>query len=108
MDNVQDPSSNNEWEEFVVDLEFDEIMASVAHAKPWKGISVEHWSNAWRIDMETSQNKINVITQRLVSTDNPKLNRNFGTGDMMLRYKSTRIVFFMDNLFATNKESHMR
>ena len=44
--------------------------------------------------MESYQKILNVITQRGVMTDNPKLTRNFGTGDRMLRYKRIRENIF--------------
>ena len=39
MENAPDPSSTNEWEEIVVEFEFDEIVESKYHDKPRKGIS---------------------------------------------------------------------
>ena len=44
-------------------------------------------------------------TQIRVRTDNLKLTKNFGTGDIMLRYKGMIIVFFIDNFFETNKST---
>ena len=35
--------------------------------------------------------------------DNPKLSRNYGTNDRMLRYKHLNEYFYMDILFATSK-----
>ena len=44
-----------------------------------------------------------MTTQRGVRTDNPKLTRNFGTQNRILRYKRIIIFFFMYTLFAMNK-----
>ena len=72
MENAQDPYSTNEWEEFIGDNEFDEIVASAAHAKSQKGISAEHFSKLWSTDLESSQKTLNVITQRGVRNENYK------------------------------------
>ena len=44
----------NEWDGFVGDLDFDETLASASHATPQKGISVEHLSKVWRIDLQSA------------------------------------------------------
>ena len=98
-----DPSSTNEWEEFVVNIYFGDIGEIEAHAKPSRGIPEEHLRKAWRIDLESDQNTLIAITQRSVSIDNTKLTRDFGTGDRMLRYKRMYKFLFMDTLFATKK-----
>ena len=103
FDNAPDPSSINDWEEFLGDFDFYEITESVDYAKTWKRLSAEHLSKVWRINMESSQKTTNVTAQRGVSTDKPKLTRNLSTGPRMLRYKSISEFLFIDNLFVTNK-----
>jgi hypothetical protein len=44
-----------------------------------------------------------VTTQESQRTDNPKLSRNYGTNDRMLRYKRMHEHFFTDTFFATKK-----
>ena len=75
LENAAYSSSTDEWEEFVGELEFDEITASASHAKRWKLISTEHLSKVWHIDTESAQQKINVTTQRGVGTGDPKTTR---------------------------------
>ena len=103
MDNAPDPYSTNECKEFLGELDFDDIAASVAHDKPCKRISAEHLIKVWRIDMESYQKTLNVTTQVGVRTDNNKLTRKIVTNDRMLRYKRISQFFFMDTLFATKK-----
>ena len=80
------PSSTNQWEDLLRELDFDEIAASTAHAKPPKGVSTEHLSKVWCINIYSDQKTVNITTQRGERTDNIKLTRKFGTGDKMLRY----------------------
>jgi hypothetical protein len=44
-----------------------------------------------------------VVSQSSKRTDDPKLSRNYGTNDRMLRYKRISEYFFMDTFFATKK-----
>ena len=62
LENPQDPYYYNRWEEFLEELDFDEIELSEAHAKPWKEISVEQLIKVWRIDLESTQKTLNVTT----------------------------------------------
>ena len=85
------------------ELDFNKITVRADHDNPLKGISVEHLSKVWRINLGSSQKKLDVTTQRGVRTDNPKLTRNFVAGDRMLRYKRISEFFFMDTFFETKK-----
>ena len=89
--------------EFSGELDFDDTAASAAHDKHRKGISAEHLSKVWHINLESYQKTLNAKTQRGVRTDNHKLARSFGTCDRMLRYKRISKFFSMDTLFATEK-----
>ena len=82
-------------------LDFDEIMASATHAKRSQGVDAEHLSKIWRISVDEAQRTLDITTQDQVHTDNPKLARNYGTNDRMLRYKRIKDYFFMDTFFAT-------
>ena len=102
IENAPYTSYTNEHKDFLGDINFYEIAASTAHAKPRKGIPVEHLSKIWRIDLELAQNTLIVKTQRGVRTDKLKLTRNFDTGDRMLRYKHIRN--FLCGYFLCDKE----
>ena len=102
MENAPYPSSTNEWEEFVGELDIDEITARAAHSKPQWGISTNHLIKVWCINMESDQKTLNMTTQRELRTDNPKLTRKFGTVYRILRYKRIR-KNLIDTLFATKK-----
>ena len=80
-------------------------MASAMHAGKYKGIKPAHLSKIWRIDTDTARKTLDITSQRNVRKDNPKLSRNYGTNDRMLRYKHLKDYFFMDTLFATKKAS---
>ena len=103
LEDTSYPSSTNEWEGFVGEIDFDDIKASTPHAKNRKGISTERLIKVWHIYLESDQKTLNMTTQIGLSTDNHKLTRNFGTFDRMLIYKRISNFFFMDNLFVTKK-----
>ena len=103
LEEAPGPYSTNEWEEFSVEIDFDNITASAAHDKYWKSISAEHLSKVWRINMELSQKKLNVTDQRGVRTDNTKITKHFVTCDRMLIYNCIRNVLFTGTFFAMNK-----
>jgi hypothetical protein len=84
-------------------IDLDEIMASAAHARKPKGVDAEHLSKIWKIDIESVRRMIDVTSQYNRRKDDPKLSRNYGTNDRMLRYKRIDQWFFMDTFFATRK-----
>ena len=84
-------------------LDLDEIMASATHARKINFISDEHLSKVLRIDVETAKRTLDVTSQLNMRTDDPKLSRNYGTSDRMLRYKRINDYFYMDTFFATSK-----
>ena len=81
----------------------DTIMVSAAHGGTSQGVKASHLSKIWRIDADTAKKTIDITTQKSIRKDNPKLSRNYGTNDRMLRYKHLKEYFFMDTLFATSK-----
>ena len=74
-------------------------MVSAAHAGTSQGVT----SKIWRIDADTARKTLDITTQKIIRKDNPKISRNYGTNDRMLRYKHLKEYFFMDTLFATSK-----
>lgn len=84
-------------------LDLDEIMASATHATNNKGVDPEHLAKIWRIDHDTAKRTIEITGEQCQRTDDPKLSRNYGTNDRMLRYKHISEYFYMDTFFATKK-----
>jgi hypothetical protein len=84
-------------------IDLDEIMVSAAHAGKPKGVDPSHLSKIWKIDLKTAERTLEVVSQSSKRTDDPKLSRNYGTNDRMLRYKRISEYFFMDTFFATKK-----
>jgi hypothetical protein len=60
-------------------------------------------SKIWKIDLKTAEQTLDVVSQFIKRTDDPKLSRNYGTNDRMLRYRRVTEYFFMDTFFATKK-----
>jgi hypothetical protein len=85
------------------EIDLDQHFVSAAHAKRHGGVDAGHLSKVWKIDLEAAQQTHGVTTQQRQLTDNPKLSRNYGTNDRMIRYKRIHEYFFMDTLFATKK-----
>mgnify|MGYP000234931910 CR=1 FL=1 len=85
------------------EIDLDEIMVSAAHAGKSKGVDPAHLSKIWKIALKTAERTLEVVSQNNKRTDDPKLSRNYGTNDRMLRYKRISEYFFMDTFFATKK-----
>ncbi len=85
------------------EIDLDEIMVSAAHAGKPTGVDPAHLSKIWKIDLKTAERTLDVVSQNNKRTDDPKLSRNYGTNDRMLRYKRISEYFFMDTFFATKK-----
>lgn len=81
----------------------DDIMVSAAHGLRSQGVDAKHLSKIWRIDHKDAERTLEVTSQRAVRQENPKLARNYGTNDRMLRYRHIKEYFFMDTLFASSK-----
>lgn len=93
------PSETSYHEE----LNLDDYMMSSTEATSTKGVSAEHLSKIWRIDLESAKRTINNTSQRCVRPESGHLSRNFSTNDRMLRYRRLHDHFFMDTFFATSK-----
>ena len=84
-------------------MSHDDVFVSAATARPSRGVSPQHLSRVWRIDVETAEKTLNVTSQRSQRTNDPSLSRNYGTTDRMLRYRRLNRYFYMDTFFATSK-----
>jgi hypothetical protein len=85
------------------EIDLDDIMVKAARAKRHQGSDAEHLSKVWRISTEAAERTLNITTETSNRTDDPKLSRNYGTNDRILRYKRINEHFFMDTFFATRK-----
>ena len=92
-------------EALINDYDLDDIMVSAVHVGKNKNIKANHLSKIWRIDEDTARKTIDITSQHCMRKSDPKLSRNYGTNDRMLRYKHLNEYFFMDTLFAT-KTAH--
>ena len=66
------------------EVDLDEVMASAMHANKSRGVDAPHLAKIWRIDHEVAKKTLAITSQHSKCTDNPKLSRNYGTGDRML------------------------
>jgi hypothetical protein len=94
LDKIYERSSKGE-------IDLDDFLVSAAHARRTQGLDAAHLSKVWRISMEQAERTLDITTQTSVRTNDPKLSRNYGTNDRMLRYKRVNEYFFMDTFFAT-------
>jgi hypothetical protein len=86
------------------EIDLDTIMVSATHAGKSTGVDPAHLSKIWKIDLKTAERTLDVVSQFSKRTDNPKLSRNYGTNDRMLRYRRIAEYFFMmDTFFATSR-----
>ena len=53
--------------------------------------------------MDEAAKTLEQTTQEKVHTENPKVARNYGTNDRMLRYSKIKEYFYMDTLIATSE-----
>ena len=86
----------------LIDIDdIDEIMA--ASAGKSKEIKPEHLSKVWRINLDEAGRTLDVTTQHQTHSVDPKIARNYGTNNRMLRYRRLKTYFYMDTFFATKK-----
>lgn len=78
-------------------MEYFQVSATTA-SRP-KGVSAEHLSKVWRIDLDAAKKTLDVTTQLLKTGDHTS--RNYSTNDRMLRYNRINQHFFMDTFFAS-------
>ena len=103
-DNDEDQALDDLYESATKgNIDLDAIMVSAAHAGKSKGVDPSHLSKIWKIDLKQAERTLDIVSQNNKRTDDPKLSRNYGTGDRALRYKRISEYFFMDTFFATKK-----
>ena len=85
------------------EIDLDERMISATHATKSKGVDPAHLSKVWRIDLNTAERTLEVVSELNRRVDDPTLSRNYGANDRMLRCKRIDELFFMDTFFATKK-----
>ena len=73
-----------------------------------RGVSPEHLSKVWGIDVETARRTIDVTSQHCKHDHPDHLRRQYSTNDRMLRYKRINTHFFMDTFFVTGKAISQR
>ena len=74
-----------------------------AHSKRSQGVSKEHLSKIWKISIDEAAKIIEGTSQNKAHTSDPKIAKNYGTNDRMLRYERLKEYFYMDTLIATSK-----
>jgi hypothetical protein len=79
----------------------DAYMVSAAHKRPKIDMDAEHSTKIWRIDLQTAQRTLEMMSQQRKNTPLETLTHNYSTNDCMLRYKRIDEHFFMDTFFAT-------
>lgn len=113
--NLSDDTTNNDMPDEQIDqlrddvveainvgaIDIDEEMAAIASSS--RGVSSDHLAKLWRISVEEAKDNLKVTTQNKVHSKDPKLAKNYGTNDRMLRYKHIKEYFFMDTFLATKK-----
>jgi len=103
-DNDEDQALDDLYESATKgNIDLDAIMVSAASAGKPKGVDPSHLSKIWKIDLKQAERTLDIVSQNNRRTDDPKLSRNYGTGDRALRYKRISEYFFMDTFFATKK-----
>ena len=63
------------------ELDLDSFFASATHEKSPKGISADHLSKVWKIDLDSENRTLGVTTQRFKRSDDPTLLINYSTND---------------------------
>ena len=98
-----DDNSDDESLSLSNELDIDEYFVSATTADKTRGISPQHLSKVWRINIDEATRTLENTTQKCTRKDSPVLSRNYGTNDRMLRYKRIDQYFYMDTFFATKK-----
>ena len=82
-------------------LNLDGNVSASAHCT--RGVTPDHLSILWRIDIETTMKTLEITTLlRKHEVDDP-LTKNFSTNNRMLQYKRINTHFFTDTFFVTKK-----
>jgi len=79
------------------------FVSSSSSSTPRKGITTESLSKVWKIDLQTAEQTIYITIQSCKHSEDPKLARDYGSNDCILRYKRVNQYFFMDTFFVTAK-----
>ena len=82
----------------------DEFIAGAVGIKGMPLVLADHLSKIWKIDLESAKRTLDITTQHSKRVENPKMSRNYATGDRMLRYKRIHLYFYMDTFFAAGKK----
>lgn len=77
-----------------------EVGATAGRAK---GVTPEHLSKIWQIDIEAARRTIGLTSQHVKHQEGDHLTRRYSTNDRMLRYKRIRTHFFTDTFHVTAK-----
>mmetsp|Transcript_26699 Transcript_26699/g.37842 ORF Transcript_26699/g.37842 Transcript_26699/m.37842 type:complete len:775 (+) Transcript_26699:4067-6391(+) len=88
------------------ELDIESFMMSAASADNPRGVKPDHLSKIWRISHDEAKATLEATSQRSIRKENPKLARNYGTNDRMLRYRRINDYFFMDTFFATMRRKN--
>lgn len=93
-------------------LDSDELFkaASVARLKGdcLTGVSPNHLSKIWKIDLPTARRTLGVTSQLKKQDTAGEFSRNYSTNDQMLRYCRINSCFFTDTFFVTKKALSLR
>ena len=81
---------------------------SVAHTEPLKGVTAQHLSKVWIIDIDLVKRMLDVTTKRCKHDTGNPLVLNHSTNDRMLRYRHINTHFFTDTFFVTKKAKSSR
>ena len=70
------------------DIDLYEIMVNATHTIQFQGFYPTHLYKIWRIELYDANRDLYVTTQMSVWSQYPKLRRNYGTNNRILRYKN--------------------
>jgi len=112
LDNLDAAEDENQLEERLIDELYDAVQVGsvdinfimAAHASRAQGVSAEHLAKVWKISIDEARRTLDVTRQSSVHKSDPKLARNFGTNDRMLRYKHLEEYFFMNCILVSLRE----
>ena len=85
-------------------IDLDSVMAGYVSGVKHHGVDEKHLLKIWCIDHDTAKRTLDVTSKLSVRKNDPKLSRNYGTKDCMLRCKRIKTYFLMDTFFATKKQ----
>ena len=97
-DNSEEDENLRDYRElqYADEATLDAYFASSAIAGKPTGVTPEHLSKVWRIDLDTAKRTLDVTSQRKSHTVTGNLLRNYSTNDRMSRYKRIREYFYMN------------